>query len=173
MLIKCSLLVLELLWSWSYGSWIYSYLCKQYLSPLTLWVWIPLGQGVLDTTSCDKFCQWLETGRLFSLGMLVSSTTKTDCHDITEILFKVALSIIIKHTNMCRTSIYYTQHVNHLFFTGFTHLNDHVLFIYIITFWIAVDRVILISTNYKILVPTITVLFDKQRWINSLCVNFS
>ena len=28
-------------WSWSYGSWIYSYLCNQWLSPLTLWVWTP------------------------------------------------------------------------------------------------------------------------------------
>ena len=25
-------------WSWSLGSWIYNYLCTQYLSPLTLWV---------------------------------------------------------------------------------------------------------------------------------------
>jgi len=23
-------------WSWSYGSWIYNYLCNQYLSPLKL-----------------------------------------------------------------------------------------------------------------------------------------
>jgi len=29
-------------WSWSYGSWIYNYLCYQCLSPLTLWVWILL-----------------------------------------------------------------------------------------------------------------------------------
>jgi hypothetical protein len=29
-------------WSWSYGSWIYYYLCNQSLSPLTLWVWILL-----------------------------------------------------------------------------------------------------------------------------------
>jgi len=29
-------------WSWSYGSLIYKYLCNHYLSPLTLWVWIPL-----------------------------------------------------------------------------------------------------------------------------------
>jgi hypothetical protein len=30
----------------------------------------------------------------FSLGLPVSSTNKTDCHDITEILLKVALSTI-------------------------------------------------------------------------------
>ena len=28
-------------WSWSYGSWVYIYLCNQCLSPLKLWVWIP------------------------------------------------------------------------------------------------------------------------------------
>jgi hypothetical protein len=28
-------------WSWSYGSWIYNYLCNQCLSPLKLWVRIP------------------------------------------------------------------------------------------------------------------------------------
>jgi hypothetical protein len=43
-------------------------------------------QGVLDTTLCDKVCQWLVTGQLFSPCILVSSTNKTDCHDITEIL---------------------------------------------------------------------------------------
>jgi hypothetical protein len=41
-------------WSWSYGSCIYIYLCNQCLSPLTLWVWILLRQGVLDTTLCDS-----------------------------------------------------------------------------------------------------------------------
>jgi len=29
-------------WSWSYDSWIYNFLCNQCLSPLMLWVWIPL-----------------------------------------------------------------------------------------------------------------------------------
>jgi len=37
-------------WSWSYGSWIYNYLCNQCLSPLTFWVRILLRKGVLDTT---------------------------------------------------------------------------------------------------------------------------
>ena len=85
-------------WSWSYGIWIYNYLCNQWLSPLQLWVWIQLRQGVLDTTLCDKVCQWLVTGQCFSLGTPVSSTNKTDCHDIAEILLKVALNTI-KQTN--------------------------------------------------------------------------
>ena len=85
--------------SWLHISWIYNYLCilmvyweiKIYkcLSQLTLWVLIPL-----DSTLCDKVCQWLATGRWFSPGTPVSSTNKTDRHDITEILMKVALSTI-------------------------------------------------------------------------------
>ena len=82
------------LWSWSYGSWIYSYLCNQCLLPLTLWVWIPLMRGVLDTTLCDKVCQWLAVSLWFSLGTLVSSTHKTHRRDIFEILLKVASNII-------------------------------------------------------------------------------
>ena len=68
--------------SWSYGSWIYNYLCYQCLSPLTLWVWRPLWRGVLDTTLCDKVCQCLATCLWFSPGTPISSTNKTDHHDI-------------------------------------------------------------------------------------------
>jgi hypothetical protein len=52
-------------WSWSYGSWIYNYLCNQCLSPPTLWVRILHRWGVLDTTLCDIVCQWLATVRGF------------------------------------------------------------------------------------------------------------
>ena len=57
-------------------------------------------QGVCDTTLCDKVCQWLTvaTGQCFSQGPPVSSSDKTDYHDITEILLKVALNTI-KQTN--------------------------------------------------------------------------
>ena len=64
-----------------------NYLCNQCLM---LWVLTPLRRGVLDTTLCDKVCQWLATDRWFSPGTPVSSTNTTDCHDITEILLKVA-----------------------------------------------------------------------------------
>ena len=79
---------------WLYGSLISNYLCNQCLSPLILWVRTLLRRGVLDTALCDKVCQWLATGQWFSLGTPVSSTNKPDCHDITEILLKVALSTI-------------------------------------------------------------------------------
>jgi hypothetical protein len=54
----------------SYGSLIYSYLCNQCISPLALWFRIPLRRGVLDTTLCDKVCQWLAAGCSFSLGTI-------------------------------------------------------------------------------------------------------
>jgi hypothetical protein len=51
-------------------------------------------RNVLDTTLWDKVYQWLATDRWFSPGTPVSSTIKTDHHDIAEILLKVALSNI-------------------------------------------------------------------------------
>jgi hypothetical protein len=86
-------------WSWSYGSWIYKYLCNQCLSPLMLWVRMSIRARC--TTLCDKVCQWLVTCRWFSPDSTVSSTNKTDYHDITEILWKVVLNTINqtnKHT---------------------------------------------------------------------------
>jgi hypothetical protein len=48
----------------------------------------------------DKVCQWLVTGWWFSP---VSSKNKTDRHDITEILLKVALNIITLHPPQYKT----------------------------------------------------------------------
>ena len=86
-------------WSWSYGSFIYNYLCNQCLSPLTLWVWILLRRRVIDTSLCDQVCQWIEVGRWFSPGTQVSLTNKNDRHDITKILLKVALNTITLNPN--------------------------------------------------------------------------
>ena len=72
--------------SWLYGSLIYNYLCNQCPSPFR--------RGVLDTTLCDKVCQWLVADQWFSLGTSVSSSNKTDHNDIAEILLKVALNTI-------------------------------------------------------------------------------
>jgi hypothetical protein len=44
------------------------------------------GQG--SVTLCDQVCEW------FSPNTRVSSTNKTDCHDIAEIFLKVALNTI-------------------------------------------------------------------------------
>jgi hypothetical protein len=40
----------------------------------------------------DKVYQLLAHGRWFSLGTPASSTTKTGCHDIAEILLRMALN---------------------------------------------------------------------------------
>jgi len=64
-------------------------------------LWVRISVKARCTTLCDKVCQWLETGRWFSPGPPVSSTNKTDRHDITEILLKVALNTI-KQTNITR-----------------------------------------------------------------------
>jgi hypothetical protein len=54
---------------------------------------------------CDKVCQWLATGRWFFPGTLVSSINKTDRHNITEILLKVALNTI----NQTKSNRLYTK----------------------------------------------------------------
>ena len=61
---------------------------------------------VLDTTLCDKVCQWLATDRWFSSGTPVSSTNKTDRHDITEILLKVALNTINQSINVAWSHLF-------------------------------------------------------------------
>ena len=49
---------------------------------------------ISDHKLCDKVCQWPIAGQWFSLGTPVSSTNKTDHHDITVLLLKVALNSI-------------------------------------------------------------------------------
>ena len=115
-------------WPWSYGSWIFNYLCNQCLSPPTLWVWILLRLGVHDTTLCDKVCQWLATGRWFSPGTLVSSTNKTDRHDITEMLLKVVLNTITI-THVISTGILPVNHWSNddIYFSRSLYFHPHIL----------------------------------------------
>ena len=81
-------------WLWSYGSWIYNFLCNQCLSPLKSWV---QALFMARSTWCNsnQVYQWLAIGRWFSP---VSSTNKTDRHNITEILLKVVLNTINQKT---------------------------------------------------------------------------
>ena len=79
------LLILDHFWiqgsSWSYGSWIYNYMCHRFLSPLNLWVRTPF------MARCTRY-------NIMSVTWdrsVVSSTNNTDRHDITEILWKVVL----------------------------------------------------------------------------------
>ena len=70
-----------------------------------LWVRLPIRARC--TTLSDKVCQWFVAGLWFSPALPVSSTNKTDHHDITELLLKVALSTI-KPTNQPFTQSIYT-----------------------------------------------------------------
>ena len=74
------------------GNWYVCFLNKMSVPITTDVVISNLDQGC--TTLCDKICQWLPSGRLFSPGPPVSSTNKTDRHCITEILLKVVFNTI-------------------------------------------------------------------------------
>ena len=71
--------MVRLWWSWSYGSWIYNYLCKQCFSSLTLRVQIRSWRGVVDTTysmsvACDRllfFSVWVILWQLFKIPSCV------------------------------------------------------------------------------------------------------
>ena len=56
-----------------------------------VWFFLPQHNNVLNTTVCDKVCEWLVAGRWFSPGTLVSFTNKIDHKDIAETFLKVAL----------------------------------------------------------------------------------
>jgi hypothetical protein len=61
----------------------------------------PPRRDVLDTTICDKVCQWLEAGRWFSPGIPVSSMNKTDNWNIVK--------SSVKHPNPNRLTFYGTH----------------------------------------------------------------
>jgi hypothetical protein len=77
-------------------------LCKLYGNLMTFYV----PRGVLYTTLCDDVCQCLAADRWFSPGTPVFSTNKTDRHDITEILLKVASNTITPHYHNYGTSVF-------------------------------------------------------------------
>jgi hypothetical protein len=120
---------MELSWPWSYGSWIYNYMCNHCLSPLMLWIRISI--RVRCTALCDKVCQWLATGRWFSSGPPVFSPNKTDRHDITELLLKVVLSTI-KQTwklNIVFLYVHIDYHCSDIYL--YVHIDYHCPDIYL------------------------------------------
>jgi hypothetical protein len=126
--------------SWSYGSWIYNYLCNQCLSPLKLWVWMPFSWGVLDTTLCDKVCR--ATGQWFTP---ISSTNKTDSHEITEKFTSVWLGIIQENLSFIggvrNWSTWRKPHIKHNFLmckSGsylLRNISGYLMFYHIIWIW--------------------------------------
>ena len=94
---------LGLLWSWSHSSWIYNYLCNQCLLPLKLWIRTPFMARWPQYIMWSSLSETCERSVVFSGYSLVSSTNKTDRHNITEILLKVALNNI--HQTICQRLI--------------------------------------------------------------------
>ena len=94
----------------------------------TLYCWV----GHIKTSRC----QWssLSTGRWFSPGTPISSTNKTDLHDITEILLKVALNTItITSITHHITVLYHAlKNCKHQFYLKYIEL--------IILYWCQPDR---------------------------------
>jgi hypothetical protein len=90
-------------WSWSYVSWIYIYLCNQCLSPLKLWI------RNLFMAMCTRYNNtWYSLSVTCDRSVVFSGYSglihkKTDCHDIAEILLKVALNTI--NLNQTRKSL--------------------------------------------------------------------
>jgi hypothetical protein len=119
---------------WSYGSWIYNYKCNQCLSPLMLWVRILIRARC--STLCDKVCQRLATGQWcrVSPGPPVSSTNKTDRHDIAEILLKVVLNTT-KSFNQCSSWNFHLRlklMFMSIFIQFYVNNNSHVSTLYIL-----------------------------------------
>jgi hypothetical protein len=79
------------------GSWIYNYLSNHAVHITTKVVSSNPNHGEMYSIQhyMIKVYQWLATGQWFSPGTLVSSTNKTDRHDITVLLVKVALNNLL------------------------------------------------------------------------------
>ena len=76
--------------SWSFGSWIYNYMCDKCLSPLTLWVRIPLMYSIHDYVL--KFVSaWRQVGGILRCPPPVKLTATIKLKK----LLKVALNTII------------------------------------------------------------------------------
>jgi hypothetical protein len=70
-------------------------------------------RGVLDTTLCDKVCQWLATELSDFLGYSgFDSTNITDRHEIAEIFLKVALNTINQPTDQINRGEVWAHTIN-------------------------------------------------------------
>ena len=107
-----------------------------------MWVQIPL----------MVVCQWLATGWWFSAGTPVSSTNKTDCHDITEILLKHCKPN--QTINLIQSVTYIilaldTQNTN-IYALTFDFSEETVVFYYIYTVLIYLVGSVLRMANHSI-----------------------
>ena len=114
-------------------------------------------------TSCKYESQWFATGRCLSPGTPVSSTNKTDRHEITEILVKVTLSTI-KQTNKQYHICSKLRHVNMKFVNDSWQV-DGFLQVLMLTPPIKLTEILL-----KVALNTIT-LTSLLMWWNGFFLN--
>jgi hypothetical protein len=112
----------------------------------------------LAVSNNHSLTHWIATGRWFSPGPPVSYTNKTDCHDITEILLKVALNTI-KQTN-----------IKVIFFHNSILFTDNVMLPFIEDFKIIFSmKNTNTEPNYKQFFNTpLVVVFSRLRYNNIL-----
>jgi hypothetical protein len=79
-------------WWWSYASWMYNYLCNQYISPTTLCVWIQFRRGVLDTT---KFVSSLRQVGFICIIGIVLRVIVTGIHTFMCMHYSMCILVII------------------------------------------------------------------------------
>ena len=106
-------------------------------------------RGVHNTTLCDKVCQWPATCQWFSPGTPVSSTNKTDHHDITEILLKVTLNTINRTKPYVLTEYHHRNKkiVNHLGISSY--INTHYTYIQTEVTKVIQTNVLLVSQTHN------------------------
>jgi hypothetical protein len=79
--------------------------------------WIPLRWGVLDSTLCDKVCQWLAIGRWFSPYTTVSSLDDTRSYNLIFFLNKKDNHFQLNHLiqKWVKESYGVSRHFQHYF----------------------------------------------------------
>ena len=113
--------------------------------------------GILDTTLSVKVCQWLATGQWFSPDTPVFSTNNTDCHDITEILLKVALNTI--------TLTHYKEFILPVYKSFFSMIMMMGFLVSLTTYWPPTDSFILTHRSPD---PVRRVIAITLRWSSSV-----
>ena len=136
-------------------------MCNQCLSPLTFWDRISPRRGVLDTTLCD-----MRQGRWFFPGTAVSSTNKTDNHDIadiTEIYLNVTLSNIKPNQTMTWLCLTVTEYLCHKWPRTCFTCRKHFLVLYL--FMISLSWIVFVTRVTRCVSPVEQELHTLQEYL--------
>jgi hypothetical protein len=143
--------------SWSYGSWIYNYIYNQ--CPVTL----KLRFRILLMARCTRYnIVWYNLSMtcdrsvVFS-GYSVSSTSKTDRHDITEILLKVTLSTI----NQTNKHTLYSSLMRQSRFKSFSKC------------YFNIELCVGLPLNPYLRIQSANISFDLCKWIHFVLYSYS